>query len=91
MVKIKFLARIKDITGDKYLDIDYNGELTGLINLLVNKYGDTFKESLLNQDGQFRDYIKILINGEDVHQMDGLKSPIKEDDEIVIFQTIAGG
>jgi molybdopterin synthase sulfur carrier subunit len=35
--------------------------------------------------------MKILINGEDVRNINGLKTTVNEDDEIVIFQTIAGG
>ena len=91
MVKIKFLARFKDITGEKISEVDYTGELSGLIELLIEKYGDKFKESLLTQEGQFRDYVKILINGEDIYQVDGLKSTVGKEDEIIIFQTIAGG
>jgi molybdopterin synthase sulfur carrier subunit len=91
MVKIKFLARFKDITGEKKVEFDFNGELSGLIDVLFKKYGNKFKESLLNDEGLFRDYVKILINGEDIAQINGLKSPIHNDDEIIIFQTIAGG
>lgn len=91
MVKIKYLARFRDLTGEKSAEIDYEGALSGLIDGLVTRYGIEFKESLLNNKGSLRDYIKILINGEDVHQINGLKSHISNEDEMVIFQTIAGG
>lgn len=90
MVNIKFLARFKEIAGEKALEIDYTGDLSGLIDLLVKKYGNTFKEALLDKNGEFKDYIKILINGEDVNTLN-LGDAIGEDDEVVIFQTIAGG
>jgi molybdopterin synthase sulfur carrier subunit len=35
--------------------------------------------------------MKILVNGEDVQAGGGLEAEVKDDDEIVIFQTIAGG
>lgn len=90
MVNIKFLARFKDITGEKELEIDYDGEMSTLIDLLVEKYGEEFKEALLNKEGEFKDYIKILINGEDIRTINGSET-IGKEDEIVIFQTIAGG
>lgn len=90
MVNIKFLARFKEITGEKALKMDYAGDLTGLIDLLVKKYGSTFKDALLTKNGEFKDYVKILINGEDVNTLQEEDS-IGKDDEIVIFQTIAGG
>jgi sulfur-carrier protein len=91
MVKIKFLARFKDITGEKELKIDYNGEISGLIEILTEKYDDGFTDALFNENGELREYMKILINGEDLRGINGLKTIINEDDEIVIFQTIAGG
>ncbi|MGA2676925.1 MAG: ubiquitin-like small modifier protein 1 [Methanobacterium sp.] len=91
MVKIKFLARFKDITGEKEVIIDYNGEIANLIEILTEKYDKGFKDSLFNENGELREYMKILINGEDVRNINGLKTTVNEDDEIVIFQTIAGG
>lgn len=91
MVKIKYLARFKDITGEKRLEIDYDGEISGLINVLVGKYGNEFQEALFNKDKEVKDYMKILINGEDMRNIKGLNSHIGKEDEIVIFQTIAGG
>ncbi|OPY22019.1 MAG: ThiS family protein [Methanobacterium sp. PtaU1.Bin097] len=90
MVNIKFLARFKEITGEKTLEIDYTGNLSGLIDLLINKYGNAFKEALLAKNGEFKDYIKILVNGEDANSLES-EDTIGGDDEIVIFQTIAGG
>jgi molybdopterin synthase sulfur carrier subunit len=91
MVKIKFLARFKDITGEKELEINYDGEISTLIEILTEKYDKGFKDALFNENGELREYMKILINGEDVRNIDGLKTIVTENDEIVIFQTIAGG
>ena len=91
MVKIKFLARFKDIAGEKELEINYDGEISTLIEILTEKYDKGFKEALFNENGELREYMKILINGEDVRNIDGLKTIVTENDEIVIFQTIAGG
>lgn len=91
MVKIKFIAHIKDITDEKEIKIDYNGEINGLIKILTDKYGKELENILFNENGELREYIKLLVNGEDIRNINGLKTSINEDDEIVIFQTIAGG
>ncbi|WP_414469644.1 ubiquitin-like small modifier protein 1 [Methanobacterium sp. ACI-7] len=91
MVEIKFLARFRDITGERSVNIDYNGTIAELINILTEKYGDEFRDALLDKDDQLRDYMKLLINGEDVQAHGGFDAEVKENDEIVIFQTIAGG
>ncbi|HML04748.1 MAG TPA: MoaD/ThiS family protein, partial [Methanobacterium sp.] len=63
--------------------------IADIINILTEKYGNEFKEALFDKNGNLRDYMKILVNGEDTGE--GLETEIKDDDEIVIFQTIAGG
>ena len=91
MVEIKFLARFRDITGERSVNVKYNGKITDLIDILTRKYGNEFKDALFDKNGELRDYMKILVNGEDVQASGGLEAEVKDDDEIVIFQTIAGG
>lgn len=89
MVEVKFLARFRDITGERSVIIEHNGKIADLIDILTEKYGNEFKDALFDKEGQLRDYMKILVNGEDAGE--GLEAQVKDDDEIVIFQTIAGG
>jgi len=89
MVEVKLLARFRDIAGERSVIIEHNGKIADIINILTEKYGNEFKEALFDKNGNLRDYMKILVNGEDTGE--GLETEIKDDDEIVIFQTIAGG
>ncbi len=91
MVNVKFLARFRDITGERSVSIEHNGSITELMNTLTEKYGNEFKDALFNKEGNLRDYMKIIVNGEDVESNGGLESNVKDNDEVVIFQTIAGG
>lgn len=91
MVEVKFLARFRDITGERSVNIEHNGKIADLIDVLTEKYGNEFKDALFDKNGDLRDYMKILVNGEDIQASGGLEAEVKDDDEIVIFQTIAGG
>ena len=91
MVKVKFLARFRDITGERSVDIEHIGSIADLMNTLTEKYGNEFKDALFDKEGNLRDYMKIIVNGEDVESNGGLESEVENDDEVVIFQTIAGG
>jgi len=91
MVNVKFLSRFRDITGERSINIENNGKVSELIEILINKYGNAFKDALFDKNGELRDYMKILINGEDLQAIGGLDAEVKDDDEIIIFQTIAGG
>ena len=92
MPEIKFLSNLADLTGEKSLTIEYDGEISGLIDNLDNKLeGKDFKTTITGDEGEIKDFVKILINGNDIRGTGGLSSPVKDDDEIVIFQTLAGG
>lgn len=89
MVKIKFLGRFREITKDKEINMDYKGTLDDLLLVLTRKYDSEFKSALFTENQELKDYMKILINGEDPQTLKNKE--ISGDDEIVIFQTIAGG
>lgn len=92
MPEIKFLSNLADLTGEASLKIEYNGEISGLIDDLDTKFeGKDFKTTITDDEGQIKDFVKILVNGNDIRGTGGLDSEIKDDDEIVIFQTLAGG
>ncbi|MEG3224849.1 MAG: hypothetical protein BME94_04790 [Methanobacteriales archaeon Met13] len=92
MPEIKFLSTLAGLTGEKSLKIGYKGEVAGLIENLDTKFeGKDFKETITNEDGQIKDFVKILVNGQDIRGTGGVATEIKDEDEIVIFQTLAGG
>ena len=92
MPEIKFLSNLADITGEKSLTIDYDGEISGLIDNLDTKLeGKDFKATITDDAGEIKDFVKVLVNGNDIRGTGGLSTSIKDADEIVIFQTLAGG
>lgn len=91
MVEMKFLARFRDITKERSVNIEYTGNVDNLINILTQKYGNEFKDALFDKEGNLRDYMKILVNGEDLGAFGGLEAEVGAEDEVVFFQTIAGG
>ena len=46
---------------------------------------------VFDDKGNIRDYLKVMVNGEDIRELDGLNTVLNDGDQVVIFQTIAGG
>ena len=90
-IEIKFLTRFLEITGERTTQIDDVNNISDLIDVLIKKYGEEFKEILWDDKGNLRDYLKVMLNGEDVRDIDGLDTLLKDGDQVVMFQTIAGG
>ncbi|MDD3985845.1 MAG: MoaD/ThiS family protein [Methanobacterium sp.] len=91
MIEIKFLTRFIDITGEKNIKSENVPDINALIEFLCKKYDESFKEVLFDKNGNLRDYLKVMLNGEDIRDIKGVKTSLKDGDQIVMFQTIASG
>jgi molybdopterin synthase sulfur carrier subunit len=45
----------------------------------------------MDESGEIRRFVNVYINGDDVRFIQGLKSPVKDGDEISIVPAVAGG
>jgi molybdopterin synthase sulfur carrier subunit len=48
-------------------------------------------EQLFSADGQLNRYVNVYLNDEDVRVLDGLETPVRERDTLVILPAMAGG
>jgi molybdopterin converting factor small subunit len=46
---------------------------------------------LLTEDGQIARFVNVYVNDEDVRFMQGLVTPVKESDTVVILPAMSGG
>ncbi|MFQ5934710.1 MAG: ubiquitin-like small modifier protein 1 [Dehalococcoidia bacterium] len=49
------------------------------------------KERLCGDDGELHRFVNVYLNGEDIRFLEGLKTPVKNDDEVSIVPAVAGG
>ncbi len=60
------------------------------LSILTNRYAN-LRPHLYSQDGQLRPFVNLFINDEDVRQLQGLNTPIKATDRLILIPSIAGG
>jgi molybdopterin synthase sulfur carrier subunit len=65
-------------------------DLEGAIAALDARYPG-FKDRLLDDNGELRQFVNVYLNDEDVRLGSGLKAPVSEKDEISIVPAVAGG
>jgi sulfur-carrier protein len=75
--------------GESTVDVQA-GDLRSAIDALDTKYPG-FKDRLLDEGGQPRQFVNLYVNDEDIRMAGGLGSAIKESDEIAIVPAVAGG
>ena len=84
MVRVKFFATLREITGKKEIEIKGVNSVRELLNLLFKMYGDEFRKEIEKKN-------MILVNGRNILDMNGYETRISEDDEIAIFPPAGGG
>jgi molybdopterin synthase sulfur carrier subunit len=65
-------------------------DLASAITALDHRYPG-FKDRLLDEKGELRQFVNIYLNDEDVRLGSGLEAKVGEKDEISIVPAVAGG
>jgi len=60
------------------------------LNALAEAHPAT-KSQLFAEDGSLNRYVNVYLNDEDVRVLDGLDTPVKDSDTLVILPAMAGG
>jgi molybdopterin synthase sulfur carrier subunit len=81
------LRRLSD--GQVTVDVEGN-DLATAIAALDTRYPG-FRDRLLDEKGELRQFVNVYLNDEDVRLGAGLRAKVQEKDEISIVPAVAGG
>ncbi len=84
MVRVKFFATLRDITGVREIEIEGAGTVGELLELLYETFGEEFRKEIEEKN-------MILVNGRNILHLKGYDTKIEEIDEISIFPPAGGG
>ena len=65
-------------------------DLASAIEALDARYPG-FRDRLLDEKGELRQFVNVYLNDEDVRYLDNLATPVKDGDELAIIPAVAGG
>lgn len=60
------------------------------IDAVVQKH-PALKKHLYEDDGTLRSFVNVYVGEQDVRELDGLGTPVKDGDTILIVPSVAGG
>ncbi len=84
MVRVKFFATLRDITGVREMEIEGVSSVEELLDALYEKFGEKFRKEIEEKN-------MILVNGRNILHLKGYDTKIEEIDEISIFPPAGGG
>jgi len=64
--------------------------IKGVLNKLTESYGEEFAKRILDRE-KVRRFVNLYLNGEDIRHLEGVHTPVKENDEISILPAVSGG
>ncbi|MDD5466499.1 MAG: MoaD/ThiS family protein [Anaerolineales bacterium] len=72
-------------------EVNINGRtIAEAMQDLTAQYPD-LRPHLFNEEGNLRPFVNLFLNQEDIRSLQGLETPLKEDDRLMIIPSIAGG
>ena len=92
-MKIKFYATLRDIVGQKEVEIDIESGVTvrEMIDLIIKK-NPRLEQELLDSHGNLYQHVHVFVNGRDAPYLeDALSTQIQDNDKIDIFPAVGGG
>ena len=88
-----FLSDVRRMTeeGKTNISLPRKNSVRDLIAILVERYGDNFKEFMLSPENRLQKYVVVLVNGRGVGILNGLETMLREGDSILIMPAVGGG
>ncbi|MEM3506046.1 MAG: ubiquitin-like small modifier protein 1 [Candidatus Bathyarchaeia archaeon] len=89
-VIVKLYTSLREIAGEKETKV--NAEtIKEVLKILSEKYGNEFKNHLLDENGNLKPFFHIMVNGRKMGLLDGVETRLKDGDVLDIFPPVGGG
>jgi len=92
-VTVRFFTTLREITGKKEEQIEFSKATTvgALLKQLPKKHGKEFNDYVCDELGSVRGHLHFLVNGQSITALHGLRTKLKEGDQVAILPPVGGG
>jgi MoaD family protein len=87
-IEVSLFGKLRDIAGvyKETVNSAAAANLAWLVDRLEEKHGSDFAGALATIEG-----LRILVNGREYQLLDGMETPLKDKDSVVLLPPIEGG
>jgi MoaD family protein len=93
-ITLHTILGIKQAIGQRLTEIDLpqGSTVDDFLEYMKKRWGDSLSSHLFDPDrGTVLPYVRIMVNGQTVQFLKGMKTPLKEGDEVLILPLASGG
>jgi molybdopterin synthase sulfur carrier subunit len=84
----------KEIIGQRLTEIDLpqGSTIADFLAYLRERWGDELSTHIFDPtSGAVLPYVRVMVNGQTIHYLQGMETLLKEGDEILILPPVSGG
>ena len=91
-MQVRLYATLRQIAGTREVEIHVEGQqaVGDALRALVERY-PRLSESIWHRDGSLAGHVAVVLNGRDVRHLDGVDTPVSDDDRLDVFPPVGGG
>jgi molybdopterin synthase sulfur carrier subunit len=92
-VVVRFFTTLREITGKKEepIELPASASVNAVLRKLSESYGADFNDYVFDELGDVRGHLEILVNGRSVSTLSGLRTQLKDGDQVAILPPVGGG
>jgi molybdopterin synthase sulfur carrier subunit len=92
-VTVRFFTTLREITGGKEEQVEFPKpvSVSAVLTKLSKKHGKDFDDYIFDELGDVRGHLQVLVNGRSVTTMNGLRTKLKDGDQVAILPPVGGG
>ena len=93
-VTLHTILGLKDVIGQRLTEIElpHGSTVADFLTHVGERWGDVLSNHLFHPQGDtILSYVRIMVNGQDIEFLEGMATPLKEGDEVLILPPASGG
>jgi molybdopterin synthase sulfur carrier subunit len=93
-ITLHTILGLKQVIGQRLTEIDLpqGSTVEDFLTYMRERWGDKLSTHLLDPDGgAVLPHVRIMVNGQTIHFLEGMQTPLKEGDEVLILPLVSGG
>ena len=93
-ITLHTILGIKQAIGQRIIEIDFPEESTieDFLAYMKERWGDKLYPHLFNPENDtVHSHVRIMVNGQTIQYLQGMNTPLKDGDEILILPLASGG
>ncbi len=93
-ITLHTILGLANIVGQRQTEIDLlqGSTVQDFLSYMRERWGNQLSTHLFDPDsGAVLGYVRIMVNGQAIEFLQGLETPLKEGDEVLILPPVSGG